>query len=76
MELCVRIFFNKSLLIFVGGDWYVPWSPFDGSLPSFSYLYSPLMYVGGDFDGSNGDASLSCPLFINVEKTQIRSAKR
>ena len=34
------------------------------------------MYVGGDCYGSNGDASLSCPLFINVEKTQIRSAKR
>ena len=60
----------------VGGYWYVPWSPFDGALPSFSSLYSPLTYVGRDCYGSNGDDSLSCLLFINVKKTQIRSAKR
>ena len=49
----------------------MPWSPFDGSLPSIFSLQYPLTYFGGDCYRSNvsGDASLSCPLFINVEKT-------
>ena len=54
----------------------MPRSPFDGALPSISSLKSPLTYVGGDCYRNNGDASLSCPLFINAEKTKIRSAKQ